>query len=111
MQNPKFTKFKDVNYQYRFNLKAVNGEIILKSEAYTTSANCDNGITSVRINAPYDIRYARLTAVNNQYYFNLLAANGLVIGTSETYTSAYNRDLGIETVKRIAPTAPVEDIS
>lgn len=111
MQNPKFTKFKDVNYQYRFNLKAVNGEIILKSEAYTTSANCDNGITSVRINAPYDIRYSRLTAVNGQYYFNLLAANGLVIGTSETYTSAYNRDLGIEAVKRIAPTAPVEDIS
>ncbi len=40
------------NDQQYFNLKAVNGQIILTSELYTTSATCDNGIASVQKNAP-----------------------------------------------------------
>jgi uncharacterized protein len=40
------------NDQQYFNLKAVNGQIILTSELYTTRAACDNGIASVQKNAP-----------------------------------------------------------
>ena len=36
----KFVIKKDSYDQYRFNLKAANGEIILSSEAYTTKQNC-----------------------------------------------------------------------
>lgn len=37
---------------YRFRLKASNGENVLSSEPYTTKAACMNGIESVRENAP-----------------------------------------------------------
>ena len=52
MGNPKFEIFKDTSGQFRFRLKAPNGEIIANSEAYTTRAACVNGIESVRTNAP-----------------------------------------------------------
>ena len=48
------------NGQYMFNLKAGNGEIILTSEMYKAKAGAENGITSVRTNAPIDARYERL---------------------------------------------------
>ncbi len=94
---------------YRFRLVASNGEIILKSEGYTTKQNCLKGIASVKQNAPIDARYERKTAINGQYYFNLKAANREVIGTSEMYTTTAARDKGIEAVKRIAPDASIED--
>lgn len=51
-RNPKFELFKDKAGEFRFHLKAANGEIILKSEGYTVKASCKNGIASVVKNAP-----------------------------------------------------------
>ena len=50
--HPKFELYQDKAEQFRFRLKARNGEIIATSEAYTTKAACENGIESVRKNAP-----------------------------------------------------------
>ena len=36
----------------KFDLKATNGQVIATSEVYTTEANCENGIESVKKNAP-----------------------------------------------------------
>ena len=47
MKYPKFELYKDKSEQFRFRLKARNGEVIAVSEAYTTKANCKNGINSV----------------------------------------------------------------
>ena len=47
MKHPKFELYKDKSEQFRFRLKARNGEVIAVSEAYTTKANCKNGINSV----------------------------------------------------------------
>ena len=52
VSHPKFELYQDKAGQYRFRLKARNGEIIATSEAYTTKAACENGIESVRSNAP-----------------------------------------------------------
>ena len=38
--------------QFYFTLKVVNNEIIATSEMYTTKENCQNGIDSVKTNAP-----------------------------------------------------------
>ena len=48
----KFDVYKDSNGQFRFRLKAANGEIIATSEAYTAKSGCMNGIESVKNNAP-----------------------------------------------------------
>ena len=50
--NPKFEMYKDKAGEFRFRLKARNGEIIATSEGYTSKAACENGIESVRKNAP-----------------------------------------------------------
>jgi uncharacterized protein YegP (UPF0339 family) len=41
--------------------------------------------------------------------FNLKASNGQVIGTSEMYSSVAARDAGIDSVKKNAPAASLED--
>ena len=53
--NPKFEIYNDKAGEFRFRLKARNGEIILASEGYKTKAACENGIESVRKNAPAGI--------------------------------------------------------
>lgn len=50
--NPKFEVYIDKKGEYRFRLKARNGEIIATSEGYVAKAGCMNGIESVRKNAP-----------------------------------------------------------
>ncbi|MGI1671631.1 MAG: YegP family protein [Neptuniibacter sp.] len=107
----KFEMYRDVQQQYRFRLKAGNGEIILASEAYVQKAGCENGIQSVKAHAPYDANYQKLTAQNGKYYFNLLANNYQVIGTSQMYQSTAGRDVGIQSVKTNAPNAPVLDLT
>jgi uncharacterized protein len=48
----KFEVKKDKRGEYRFHLKAGNGEIIATSEGYKTKASALNGIESVQKNAP-----------------------------------------------------------
>ncbi len=105
----KFVITKRSNREFQFNLKAGNGQTILTSEGYTTKANCENGIDSVKKNASDDNRYDRKTSSNGKYYFNLKASNGQIIGTSEMYESQAGRDNGIQSVKENAPSASVDD--
>ncbi|OYX82652.1 MAG: hypothetical protein B7Y83_14110 [Flavobacteriales bacterium 32-34-25] len=105
----KFVITKRVNGEFQFNLKAANGQAILASEGYTTKTACDNGIESVRKNAQEDGRFERKDSSNGKYYFNLKATNGQIIGNSEMYESVASRENGIESVKKNAPDAVVED--
>ena len=50
--HPKFVMYQDKAGEFRFRLKARNGEIVATSEGYTTKRACENGIESVRKNAP-----------------------------------------------------------
>ena len=52
---PKFEIYNDKAGEFRFRLKARNGEIVLASEGYKTKASCEKGIESVRKNAPAEI--------------------------------------------------------
>lgn len=50
--NPKFEVYTDKAGEFRFRLKAKNGEIIVVGEGYKTKDSCLNGIDSIRRNAP-----------------------------------------------------------
>ncbi len=52
VKHPKFEMYQDKAGEYRFRLKAKNGEVIATSEGYTTKTSCENGIESVKKNAP-----------------------------------------------------------
>lgn len=49
---PKFEMYTDKRGEFRFRLKATNGEIIATSEGYKAKASCLNGIESIKKNAP-----------------------------------------------------------
>lgn len=51
-KHPKFEMYVDKAGEFRFRLKAKNGEIIATSEGYKAKASCENGIASVKKNAP-----------------------------------------------------------
>ena len=112
--------------QYWFDLKAVNGEIIGRSEQYTTREHCLHGIESVKKNAnshtedqceadhphyqlpKYEIFKSDKDA---QFYFHLRAGNGEIILASEGYTAKESAIKGILSVGANAPDAPIEEIT
>ncbi|MEC3906671.1 YegP family protein [Tamlana sp. 2201CG12-4] len=107
----KFEIYKDKREEFRFRLKAGNGQTILASEGYAAKSGCNNGIESVRKNSGDDSRYERLESKGGSPYFNLKAGNNQVIGTSEMYSSTSAMENGIASVKTNAPKATIEDLS
>ena len=51
-KNPKFEVYADKKGEFRFRLKATNGQIIATGEGYKAKASCLKGIESIRKNAP-----------------------------------------------------------
>ena len=51
LTHPKFEMYEDKSGEFRFRLKARNGQIIAVSEGYSAKAGCLNGIESVKRNA------------------------------------------------------------
>jgi len=95
--------------EYQFNLKAGNGQVILSSQGYAGKPTCLNGIESVRKNSQDDSKFERKESSSGKPYFNLKATNGQVIGNSEMYENVAACENGIESVKKNAPDATVED--
>ena len=54
-KNPKFEIYTDKAGEFRFRLKATNGQIIAVSESYKAMASCVNGVESVKKNADSEI--------------------------------------------------------
>lgn len=52
LKHPKFEVYLDKKGEYRFRLKATNGQVIATGEGYAALAGCLNGIESIKKNAP-----------------------------------------------------------
>ncbi len=100
MTNPKFQVYKGKSGKLYFRLRAGNGQKILGSEGYNTMPSCKNGIKSVGANGrnkkQYDIRKSK----SGKFYFNLLAGNKGVIGTSQMYASRDTLRKGMKSVMK-----------
>jgi uncharacterized protein YegP (UPF0339 family) len=99
------------NKEFRFRLKADNGQIILSSEGYTSKASCLNGIESVKKNSADTKRFNKTKTPSNLFRFAVTAANSQIIGTSQNYKSESGRDNGIESVKRNAAKAEIKEVA
>ena len=101
--------------KFRFHLKAVNGELILSSQPYTTLESCKKGIESIRTNAPIapiedqtvegfetekNPKFEVYDYKNGDYRFRLKARNGELIGTGDRYKSKAGCQNGIESIKK-----------
>jgi len=106
----KFEIYNDKRGEFRFRLKAANGQNILASEGYKSKSACTNGIESVRKNSQDDKKFDRLESKESTY-FNLKASNGQIIGTSQKYSSSSGSENGIHSVKKNAPSAEIDDLT
>ena len=106
----KFEIKKDKAGEFRFNLKASNGQVILSSEGYKAKTSCMNGIESVRKNSQLDERFERKETYTG-HKFNLKSSNGQIIGVSEIYNTKASMENGISSVRKNSPDASVEDES
>lgn len=95
--------------QFYFNLKAGNGEIIGKSEAYKQKASSLSGIESVRKNSQTKSRFEFKENKAGQTYFNLKATNGQIILTGESYSTPAAAEKGAESIAKNAPEAELVD--
>jgi len=85
--------------QFRFNVFASNGQVVLSSESYTTAAAAWNGAFAVQDAATLDTSFAILTASDGRFYFTLSAQNGQIVGISQMYTTKASATAGIASVK------------
>jgi uncharacterized protein YegP (UPF0339 family) len=97
--------------EFRFRLKADNGQTILSSEGYNTKASCLNGIESVKKNSGDPKRFTKSQTPSKMFRFAMTAANSQIIGTSQNYKSESGRDNGIESVKRNAAKADIKEVA
>lgn len=100
---------KSTDGQYRFVLKADGDDTLLTSELYRDKGAAKSGYSSVQANSPLDARYEKKTSSNGKLYFNLMAANHQVIGTSQMYASEQARDAGIALVKANGISTTIKD--
>lgn len=107
--NAWFELNKTSDGQFRFALKADEKDTLLASETYHTKSSAENGIASVRTNCAADGRYEKKVATNGKFFFNLKAANGQVIGTSQMYPTAEARDASIAAAMAAGASPTVRD--
>lgn len=105
----KFECYKDKAGEFRFRLKAGNGEVVLSSEGYSSKSGCTNGIESVQKNSVIAERFEKNETAGGKFRFNLKASNGQVIGTSQNYASESGCDNGMKSVGNAATGASIDD--
>ncbi len=105
-----FEVYLDKKEEFRFRLKAKNGQNILASEGYTTKQACLNGIESVKKNSQDDSKFKFKETESGKWHFNLVAGNGQVIGTSQLYEAENGAKNGAESVKKNAPEAEIKEV-
>lgn len=108
----------------KFDLLATNGQVILTSEVYTSRAAALKGIASIRFVGPNagleNQTEEGWKALNNpkfqlyqdragEYRFRLKARNGKIVGISEGYATRAGALNGIESVKKNAAGAEMEE--
>lgn len=110
---------------FKFNLVAGNGEIIATSEVYTQKPKCKVGIASVQKNSKAEIenqtegKYVELSRPKYQVYkdkkgefrFRLIATNGRIIATGESYKALSGCINCIKSIASNAPDAKIVDES
>jgi uncharacterized protein YegP (UPF0339 family) len=109
---------------FKFDLLALNGQVILTSEVYTSRAAARKGIASIRLIAPAaplenltepgspacpNPKFELYQDRAGKYRFRLKARNGKIVGISEGYSSKTGCLNGIDSVRNNANQAETEE--
>ena len=90
----------DKDGQYYFRLVTPEGKVLLRSEGYTRKGSRDKGLRSVMSNAGIAERIVRKSSRNGRFFFDVLAGNGKIVGTSVLFPGEEARE---EAISLLAP--------
>ncbi|MDA8018597.1 MAG: YegP family protein [Thermoanaerobaculia bacterium] len=107
--HPRFNLFTGKGDKFYFNLTASNGQVILSSQGYANKSGAKNGIASVKKNSGDDSKFDRKQSKDAKHFFNLLAGNKQIIGSSQRYASKASMENGIASVRTNAPKADIQE--
>lgn len=119
----KFKIKETKNGGFRFNLTAVNGQVIASSETYAGKDACLKGVESVRKNCAVHVedqtqegfevlthpKYEVYQDKAGEFRFRLKAKNGEIIATGEGYKAKDSCLNGIASIGKNAPEAEIEE--
>ena len=94
---------------YYFNLFPNGNKSILNSQGYNSLSNCYKGIKSVQKNGVDKERYRMLNDENGQHYFDLIALNNRIIGTSNFYSSKRMAERSLQSVRNSVSYASIKE--
>lgn len=92
-------------------LRAGNGEVILRSQAYKSKASAKKGVASTMKHSALPECFERKVARNKKPFFTLKALNGQQIGKSPFYETDRSRNNGITSAATHGPKSNVVDLS
>lgn len=93
---------------YFFELRANNGEKLLSSEEYTSYAGALRGIETHKTNIEKD-NFKITLSKKGDYIFKLLSGKNMLLCMGEHYTSKARCESAIESTKRFAQTAVLDE--
>ena len=102
---------KEEDGHYSVTLKVKGGHIMLNSIKHLSKSSCKNRIEIIRANASDNLKYEYKKTLDGKFYFRLKSVHGEVLGNSKFYETAELLNVGIETVRRIAPFGRVIDLA
>jgi hypothetical protein len=105
VRSARFEVFAGADGKQYFHLLAPNGQKVLASQGYTSTAAARDGIASVKAGIGDDSRVATNEASNGQYSFTVKSSNGQVVAVSELYASRSNATRAITSIRSSAKTA------
>lgn len=108
--NLKFEIYQDKAKEYRWRLKAANGEILGGSgQGYKAKADCKNGVERIKKDAE-KLKFEVYQDNKGEYRWRVIATNGQTIGSSsESYKAKADCEKAVDTVKKGAAKAEVDD--
>lgn len=104
-----FQSTKDKKFFFR--LRNNKGDIVMKSQGYSTKRTCMNGIESVRKNSQVAERFDAKVARNGKNFFNIVARNGQVVATSSRWDVKRSCSSNMTSVRKGAVKAKVEVVA
>jgi uncharacterized protein len=102
---------KEEDGHYYVTLKVKGGHIMLNGMKHLSKSSCKNVIENIRANATDNLKYEYKKTFDGKFYFRLKSVHGEILGNSKIYETAEHRNVGIETIQRIAPLATVVDLA
>jgi uncharacterized protein len=91
-----FELFKGEDGKAYFRLRAANGQLLLRSQPYTTSSSARDGIASVKDNGVSTSQFEIAPTSHGNWAVRLVAGNGEVIARGESYSTKSNATRAVD---------------